>query len=190
MAVRANKGFGDGKAGESGVAPKDKKLSKRGKVASRPSQQKQIERLQAEEQEYQAAMKAKYASREGNDSTALPAIPPMSQDSSVDSSTSSSATVPEQITDRMLRRMLIFSGAPVMLGLALFPLFYYLKKTQGVDIPVWVVYIVQTLVFGGGLLGISYGILSSSWDQRREGSVLGWNEFQANLPIVLERFKK
>lgn len=40
-----------------------------------------------------------------------------------------------------------------------------------------------------GLLGISYGILSTSWDPRREGSASGVTEFKANLPIVLDRFR-
>lgn len=59
------------------------------------------------------------------------------------------------------------------------------KKVQGIDLPVWAVYIVQTTVFGGGLLGISYGIISTSFDEQREGSFLGWNEFKTNLPQVL-----
>ncbi len=41
-----------------------------------------------------------------------------------------------------------------------------------------------------GLLGISYGILSTSWDPRREGSLSGVTEFKANLPIVLDRFRR
>jgi hypothetical protein len=44
---------------------------------------------------------------------------------------------------------------------------------------------VQVFTFGGGLLGISYGILSTSWDPTREGSFWGLTEFKANLPIVL-----
>ena len=100
------------------------------------------------------------------------------------------AVVPEQITNRMLKRILLFSGGPVLLSLVLFPTFYYLKKVQNIDIPVWAVYLVQTGIFGGGLLGISYGIISSSWDPAREGSLSGWNEFQANLPLVLDRFRK
>lgn len=103
---------------------------------------------------------------------------------------SSLATVPEQITNRMLKRILLFSGGAVLLGMLLFPAFYYVKKVQGIDLPVWSVYIIQTGVFGAGLLGISYGIISSSWDTSREGSLSGWNEFQANLPMVLDRFRK
>ena len=161
-------------------------VSKRGKVASRPSQQKQLERLQAEEREYQAAFQAKLAAREGT--PVNPTAQPVADID--DDSDSSTATIPEQITDRMLKRMIMFSIGPVFLGFTLFPLFYYLKKVQEIDIPVWAVYIVQTTIFAGGLLGISYGVLSSSWDQRREGTLLGWDEFKANLPLALERFKK
>lgn len=161
--------------------------SKRGKVASRPSQQKQLERLQREEEEYLAALKARTSSQSTAD-TAPSAPADIGNDD--DDYASSSVTVPEQITDRMLKRMLLFSGGPVMVGMLLFPLFYYLKKVQGIDLPVWVVYIVQTTIFGGGLLGISYGVISSSWDPSREGSLLGWNEFKANLPLVLDRFRK
>lgn len=31
---------------------------------------------------------------------------------------------------------------------------------------------------------------AASWDPRREGSLLGWTEFQANLPILLDRFRR
>lgn len=149
--------------------------------------EKQLERLQAEEREYQAAMKAKLAARQASSESAQASstfsddVPPVE---------TSAPTVPEQITDRMLRRMLTFSIGPVFLGFTLFPLFYYLKKVQGIDLPVWAVYIVQTTIFAGGLAGISYGVISSSWDPRREGSALGWDEFKANLPVVLERFRK
>ena len=172
-------------------------VSKRGKVATRPSELKQLEKLQAEEREYQAAVKAKLEARgvvtpAANQSpppTLTPSTSAFEPDDDDDDDSSSSA-IPEQITDRMLRRMITFSIAPVMGAFTLFPLFYYLRKVQDIDVPVWAVYIVQTIIFGGGLLGISYGILSTSWDQRREGSALGWSEFKGNLPIVMDRFRK
>ena len=91
------------------------------------------------------------------------------------------------VNSRMFRRILAFSGAPIVLGIALFPAFYYLKKVVGVDVPTWVVYAVQSVTWGGGLAGISYGILSSSWDPAREGTALGGDEFKANLGAILER---
>lgn len=154
-------------------------VSKRGKVASRPSQQKQLERLQQEEQEYAAMMKARQEEIQMKNNAA-----------STSYENDEDVVVPTQITDRMLKRMVMFSIGPVFLGFLLFPAFYYLKKVQGIDLPVWAVYIVQTAIFGGGLLGISYGVISSSWDPKREGSLLGWNEFQTNLPSVLDRFRK
>lgn len=39
----------------------------------------------------------------------------------------SAAAVPEAVTNRMLKRVILFSGTPVFGGLLLFPLFYYLK---------------------------------------------------------------
>ncbi len=91
------------------------------------------------------------------------------------------------VNSRMFRRILAFSGVPIAAGIALFPAFYYLKKVVGVDVPTWVVYVVQSITWGGGLAGISYGILSSSWDPSREGTMLGGSEFKANLGAILER---
>lgn len=38
--------------------------------------------------------------------------------------------------------------------------------------------------------GISYGALSASWDPNRAGTLSGWTEFRANLPLLLELTKK
>jgi ABC-type transport system involved in cytochrome c biogenesis permease subunit len=64
-----------------------------------------------------------------------------------------------------------------------------LQVVQKLEYPLWVVYVTQATMFGGGLLGITYGILSTSWDPRREGTALGWQELKANLPILLNRNK-
>jgi Photosynthesis affected mutant 68 len=59
-----------------------------------------------------------------------------------------------------------------------------------IDLPVYVVYVVQTIFFGGGLLGITYGILSSSWEEGREGSAWGLTELKANLPILMKALRE
>jgi hypothetical protein len=56
----------------------------------------------------------------------------------------------------------------------------WLQVVQKIEYPIWVVYVTQAMMFGGGLAGISYGILSTSWDPRREGSALGWTELQVS----------
>jgi len=35
--------------------------------------------------------------------------------------------------------------------------------------------------FGLGVLGLSYGVLSASWDENRVGTLLGWQDFTQNL---------
>ncbi|KAK6158519.1 hypothetical protein DH2020_005833 [Rehmannia glutinosa] len=51
------------------------------------------------------------------------------------------------------------------------------------DVPTWVPFIVSFIFFGTALLGVSYGIVSASWDPLREGSLLGWNEARKNWPV-------
>lgn len=97
------------------------------------------------------------------------------------------AEVSPIVNNRVFKRMLTFSGLPVLLGIALFPGFYYLKKVLEIDVPTYAVYIVQTFTFGAGLLGISYGVLSASWDPSVEGSALGGAEFRANLATLIDR---
>ncbi|XP_030535430.1 protein PAM68, chloroplastic isoform X2 [Rhodamnia argentea] len=91
--------------------------------------------------------------------------------------------IPEVVTNRMMNRMAISVGAPLFIGLLFFPFFYYLKVGLKIDVPTWVPFIVSFFFFGSALLGVSYGIVSSSWDPLREGSLLGWNEAQKNWPV-------
>ena len=176
LVVRSQSGFGDESDAKKGGQRGQKKSSKRGKVSSRQDPNVQ---LRNNLKEFEEAVKSAEAA---NDPSFVDNVV------DVDLDASSSDTVPEVVTNRMLKRIAIFAGSPVVFGMLLFPLFYYIKKVQGIDLPVWAVYIVQTTIFGGGLLGISYGIISTSFDERREGSFLGWNEFKANLPQVLSSF--
>ncbi|KAK6947324.1 PAM68-like [Dillenia turbinata] len=91
--------------------------------------------------------------------------------------------IPEIVTNRMISRMGFSVGIPLFIGLLFFPFFYYLKVGLKIDVPTWVPFIVSFIFFGTALLGVSYGIVSSSWDPMREGSLLGWNEAQKNWPV-------
>lgn len=51
----------------------------------------------------------------------------------------STAAVPEVVTDRMLKRVILFMGTPVFGGILLFPLFYYLKARVLLRVVRWVV---------------------------------------------------
>ena len=61
----------------------------------------------------------------GNQLTPSPSYPDNVVDVDLDSS---SDTVPEVVTNRMLKRIAIFAGSPVLLGMMLFPLFYYVRS--------------------------------------------------------------
>lgn len=91
--------------------------------------------------------------------------------------------IPEIVTNRMISRMGFTVGLPLFMGLLFFPFFYYLKVGLKIDVPTWVPFIVSFVFFGTALAGVSYGIVSSSWDPMREGSLLGWNEAQKNWPV-------
>ncbi|KAL8063839.1 hypothetical protein ABFX02_01G053100 [Erythranthe guttata] len=91
--------------------------------------------------------------------------------------------IPEIVTNRMMSRIGLSVGIPLFVGLLFFPFFYYLKVGLKIDIPTWVPFIVSFVFFGTALLGVSYGIVSASWDPLREGSLLGWNEAKKNWPV-------
>ncbi|XP_015897344.1 protein PAM68, chloroplastic [Ziziphus jujuba] len=97
--------------------------------------------------------------------------------------------IPEIVTNRMISRMGFTVGIPLFIGLLFFPFFYYLKVGLKIDVPTWVPFIVSFIFFGTALLGVSYGIVSSSWDPLREGSFLGWNEAQKNWPVFWQSLR-
>ncbi|XP_010449401.1 PREDICTED: protein PAM68, chloroplastic-like [Camelina sativa] len=96
--------------------------------------------------------------------------------------------IPEIVTNRMISRMGFTVGLPLFVGLLFFPFFYYLKVGLKIDVPTWVPFIVSFVFFGTALAGVSYGIVSSSWDPLREGSLLGWNEAKKNWPVFWQSF--
>ncbi|CAD6202254.1 unnamed protein product [Miscanthus lutarioriparius] len=99
------------------------------------------------------------------------------------------ATIPEVVTNRMMRRVGASVGLPLALGVGFFPVFYYLKAVAKVDVPTWIPFGVSFVFFGAALAGVSYGIVSASWDPAREGSLLGWNEARRNWPVFWDSLR-
>ncbi|KAL5719111.1 Protein pam68 [Ranunculus cassubicifolius] len=97
--------------------------------------------------------------------------------------------IPEIVTNRMMNRMGLSVGIPLFVGILFFPFFYYLKVGLKIDVPTWVPFIVSFIFFGSALLGVTYGIVSTSWDPMREGSLLGWNEAKKNWPVFLKSLR-
>lgn len=89
--------------------------------------------------------------------------------------------IPEVVSQRMIRRMAIFSGIPTGLGIFSFFAFYLVVKQEWFKVPNTAVLLVSMGLLGLGVLGLSYGILSTSWDEERVGTWWGWSDFTLNF---------
>lgn len=88
--------------------------------------------------------------------------------------------IPQEVYNRMIKRILISVGFPMGLGLAFLQLFGVLKENQIWDVPLWIPFITTLFTFGASALGIAYGSLSTSFDAERKESLLGLEEVQRN----------
>ncbi|BAW96864.1 hypothetical protein NIES970_18060 [[Synechococcus] sp. NIES-970] len=99
------------------------------------------------------------------------------------------SVIPDAVSKRMIRRMALFSGVPTALGISTFVVAYYVVSNQLLELPTVAVLLVSLGCFGIGVVGLSYGILSTSWDENRVGSPLGWEEFSLNLGRMVEAWR-
>jgi hypothetical protein len=76
--------------------------------------------------------------------------------------------------------MAIFSGVPTLFGMLTFVISYLVIKQGGIKLPNSAVLLVSLAFFGLGVLGLSYGILSASWDEE-PGSVFGAEQVGKNF---------
>ncbi|WP_017318522.1 PAM68 family protein [Mastigocladopsis repens] len=88
--------------------------------------------------------------------------------------------IPQVVSQRMIRRVAGFCGIPTALGISSLIVSYLLLTYTGIKLPPIAVLLMNMGLFGLGVLGITYGVLSASWDEDRSGSLLGWNEFTTN----------
>lgn len=97
-------------------------------------------------------------------------------------------SIPPEVSRRMVRRMAVFSGSPIALGVGVFFLAYYLLSHQILELPTVAVLLVTMGCFGLGVLGLTYGVLSASWDEA-PGSLIGLSEFKLNFGRALETWR-
>ncbi len=88
--------------------------------------------------------------------------------------------IPQIVSQRMIRRVAVFCGVPTALGIGTLIASYLLLTYAGIKLPPIAVLLVDMGFFGLGVLGITYGVLSASWDEDRVGGLLGLNEFKTN----------
>mmetsp|Transcript_14185 Transcript_14185/g.30036 ORF Transcript_14185/g.30036 Transcript_14185/m.30036 type:complete len:289 (+) Transcript_14185:61-927(+) len=96
------------------------------------------------------------------------------------------AAIPEKVAQRMGRRMLPFVGMPLFGSFATFIGFWYLATYRDMEFQPAVVATATFVFLAIGLLGITYSVMSASWDDDREGSGLGIDEFQKNVASLKE----
>ncbi len=92
---------------------------------------------------------------------------------------STEMAVPDAVSKRMAKRMAVLCGVPSALGMLTFIVSYFVVS-HGFKLPNIAVVLMSMGFFGLGVLGLSYGVLSASWDEETPGSLLGWQEFTTN----------
>lgn len=100
----------------------------------------------------------------------------------------SAQAIPDVVSKRMGKRMALFCGIPTLLGLGTFPTSYFIVQ-KGIELPNVAVLFVSLGLFGLGVVGLTYGVLSASWDEDRVGGWLGFQEFQTNFGRMTEGWK-
>ena len=94
--------------------------------------------------------------------------------------------IPEVVSQRMIRRVAGFCGIPTALGISSLVVSYLLVTFAHIELPPIAVLLVNMGLFGLGVVGITYGVLSASWDEERPGTILGLAEFSTNWGRMTE----
>ncbi len=96
--------------------------------------------------------------------------------------------IPKYVADRMARRILITAGIPTLLGMSVFVISYIIVTKKIAEIPPSSTIAISALFFLIGLGGLSFGILSASWD-KEPGSFLGIENIPLNIKRAKEAFR-
>ena len=92
--------------------------------------------------------------------------------------------IPKYVADRMARRIFFTAGIPTIMGMSVFVVSYIIVTRNIAEIPPSSTIAISALFFLLGLGGLSFGILSASWD-KEPGSLFGIE----NIPMNIERAK-
>ena len=95
-----------------------------------------------------------------------------------------STGIPKYVADRMAKRIFFTAGIPTIMGMSVFVISYVVVTRNIAEIPPSSTIAISALFFLLGLGGLSFGILSASWD-KEPGSFFGIE----NIPLNIERAK-
>ena len=103
-------------------------------------------------------------------------------------SVSKNSGIPKYVANRMARRIVFTTGIPTLSGMGVFIGSYFLISKGIAEISPTVTLVSSAMCFLLGLLGLSYGILSASWDFN-PGSFLGFENIKPNINRMKDAFK-
>ena len=98
--------------------------------------------------------------------------------------TKQSTGIPKYVADRMAKRIFFTAGIPTIMGMSVFVVSYIIVTRNIAEIPPSSTIAISALFFLLGLGGLSFGILSASWD-KDPGSFFGIE----NIALNIERAK-
>ncbi len=96
--------------------------------------------------------------------------------------------IPKHIANRMLRRVAIASGLPTFLGMSIFVVSFLVVSRGIADISPGLTLVSTAVCFIAGLVGLSYGVLSASWEDK-PGSLLGFENIRTNIARMRSSMK-
>ena len=96
--------------------------------------------------------------------------------------------IPKYVANRMARRIAFTTGIPTLSGMGVFIGSYFLISRGIAEISPTLTLVSSAMCFLIGLLGLSYGILSASWDFA-PGSFLGLENIKPNINRMKDAFK-
>ena len=114
-------------------------------------------------------------------------VPTLKKSTSKNKTTKSSG-IPKYVANRMSRRIIITTGLPTLCGMGVFIGSYYVISRDIAEISPTITLVTSAMCFFVGLLGLSYGILSASWDPQ-PGSLLGLENIKPNINRIKDAFK-
>ena len=102
--------------------------------------------------------------------------------------TKQSSGIPKYVADRMAKRIFFTAGIPTIMGMSVFVVSYVIVTKNIAEIPPSSTIAISALFFLLGLGGLSFGILSASWD-KEPGSFFGIENITLNIERAKAAFK-
>jgi hypothetical protein len=102
-----------------------------------------------------------------------------------------SGFIPDIVSKRMIRRVSVFCGIPVLMGMSIFIISYLAIANHWFRLPNTVVLLMSMACLGLSVVGLTYGILSACWDEEEDskGSLLGIAEFKVNFSRMADAYR-